>query len=219
MAAQPLWPAASALRLDGLEHVRHVKRGVAGARHHLGAENVRLRLVLAAVLQEIGAEPELRALGNNAPRRPADDRAEHLAGNRADLELLALGSLRRAVAESHVRDLVRHDASNLALGPGRLDHAAVQEHRAARQGERVDLLLVDHVERVPELGVTELGRDGRNQSPADPFDVIVNPLVVQQREFLADLGRGFLPELHVLRNRIFRIGRSNFRLRRGGRGQ
>ena len=49
------------------------------------------------------------------PGGAADDRAEHLAGDRANLELLALGRLRRAVAQHHVAHLVRHDAGDLAL--------------------------------------------------------------------------------------------------------
>src|ERR1700720_895906 len=60
--AQPLWTARSALLLDRLEHVGHLARVVAGARHDVGALQVRLLLVLAAESQERRAETKLRAL-------------------------------------------------------------------------------------------------------------------------------------------------------------
>ena len=60
--AQPLRSARPALLLDRLEHVRHVARIVAGARHDLRAFEVGLPFVLAAEAQERGAEAELRAL-------------------------------------------------------------------------------------------------------------------------------------------------------------
>ena len=134
-------------------------RVVAGARHDLRAEQVGLALVLAAVLQEVGAEPELRSLRDDAAGGAADDRAEDLAGDRADLKLLRLGRLRGAVTQRDVRNLVRHDAGDFAFGLRRFDHAAMEEHRPAGQRKRVDLLLVDDVEGVAELGVPELRRD------------------------------------------------------------
>ena len=52
MAAQPLRAAATAFRLNRLEHARHVARVVAGPRHDLRAEEICLPLVFAAVLQK-----------------------------------------------------------------------------------------------------------------------------------------------------------------------
>src|SRR5439155_2284130 len=60
--AQPLRSARAALLLDRAEHVRHLARVVAGARHDVRPFDVRLPLVLAAEAEERGAEPELRAL-------------------------------------------------------------------------------------------------------------------------------------------------------------
>ena len=58
MAAQPLGPAAAAaLRLDRLEHRRHVARIVAGARHDLRAQSVGLTFVLAAVFRNAAPNP------------------------------------------------------------------------------------------------------------------------------------------------------------------
>ena len=159
MIAQELRTAATALLLDGLEHTRHLTRVVAGARHHLRTEEVGLALVLAAVLQEVGAQPDLRPLGDHRTGAPADDRAQHLPGERAELELLARGRLRGAVPQHDVRELVRHDAGDLAFRLRRLNHAAVQEHRPARQREGVDVAEIDDVERVTELGLAKLARD------------------------------------------------------------
>ena len=114
MAAQPLGSAAAALLLDRLEHVGHLARVVAGARHDLRAQQVGLPLVLAAVLQEVGAEAELRALRDDAAGRAADDGAENLAGDGADLELLTLGGLRGAVAK---RDVAISCAITPAISP------------------------------------------------------------------------------------------------------
>ena len=87
-------------------------------------------------------------------------------GDRANLVLGRLGRLRGAVTQHHVAHLVRHDAGDFALVMRRFDHPAVEEHRSARQGERVDLFLVDHAERVVELGMLQLGRDGRARGAA-----------------------------------------------------
>ena len=196
--AQELRTAATALLLDGLEHARHLARVVAGARHHLRTEEVGLALVFAAVLQEVGAEPDLRSLGDDGTGAPADDGAKHLPGERAELELLALGRLRGAVPQHDVRELVRHDAGDLAFGGRRLNHPAVQEHRPARQRERIDLAKIDDVERVPELGLAELRRDLIDQAVADPLDEILGAPVVEERHLLPDLCRRLLPELDVL---------------------
>ena len=214
VAAQPLRAAAAALLLDRLEHVGHLARVVPGARHDLRAHQVGLPLVLAAVLQEVGTEAELRALRDHGAGGAADDRAEDLTRNRANLELLALGRLRRAVAKRDVGDLVRHDAGHLGLGLGRLDHSAIEEHRAARKGKRVDLFLVDHVEGVAEARVAELARDRRGELRADVLDEVVYPVVVEHRKLLLGLGRGFLPELDVVRDGIAVLVRRDLRLGR-----
>ena len=171
-------------------------------------EQIGLPLVLAAVLEEVGAEPELRSLRDDAAGRAADDRAENLAGYRADLEFLPLGRLRGAVTKRDVGDLVRHDAGHFALALRGLDHPAIEEHRTARQRERVDLLLVDDVERVAEPGMPELGRNGIDQALADALDVVVHALVVQHGQLLSRLGGSLLAELDVLLQRILvRFGR------------
>src|SRR5262245_8302382 len=115
MAAEPLRTLPAALLFDGPEHVGHAARVVAGARHDLRAQQVGLLLVSAAELQEVGAEPEVRPLRDDAAGDAADDGAEHLSGYGADLELLAFGGLCRAVTERDVRELVRHDAGDLAF--------------------------------------------------------------------------------------------------------
>ena len=100
--------------------------------------------------------PNLRSLRDDRPLLPADNRSQDLAGDRADLEFLCLCGLQRPVAQDHVAQLVRHDAGHFIVGARRLQHAAVEEHRAARQREGVDLSQVDDVERVSERRLLEV---------------------------------------------------------------
>jgi hypothetical protein len=79
MIAQPLRAAIAAASRDGLEHVRHLARIVPGPRHDLHAKQVRLSFVLAAVLQEIGTDPDLGSLRNDGARPTADERSEDLS--------------------------------------------------------------------------------------------------------------------------------------------
>jgi hypothetical protein len=172
--AQPLRSArTAALLLDGAEHVRHAPRVVTGPRHDLRAEQVGLAFVFTAVLQEIRAEPEVGALSDDVAGGAADDGAENLAGDSADLEFLRLGRLRGPVAERDVRDLVRHDAGDLAFLLRRFNHAAMEEHRPAGQRERVDLGLVDDLEAVAEFGVLKLTRNRLDEVASDPLHVAV----------------------------------------------
>src|SRR5688500_14752204 len=115
MAAQPFRSAVPPLTLDRLEHARHLARVVSGAGHDLCAQQIGLALELATELEEVSAGGELRAFGDHRARAAAENGAEHLPGNRADLELLASRRLHRAVPQDHVRELVRHHAGNLAL--------------------------------------------------------------------------------------------------------
>jgi hypothetical protein len=59
VAAQPLRRAAFALFRNGFEHPRELTWVVSRARHDLRAEQVRLLLVVAAVLHQPRAQAEL----------------------------------------------------------------------------------------------------------------------------------------------------------------
>ena len=102
-----------------------------------------------------------------------------------------LGRLGRAVAQHDVAQLVRHHAGDFAFGLRRLDHAAVDVHRAARQRERVDLAHVDGLERVAELGMPQLGRNRLDQPPADVLDVRRHLVVAHDRQLLFGLAAAF----------------------------
>ena len=104
-----------------LEEVGHVHRVVAGAGHDLRADDVGLRLGVAAVLQEDRVQPEpaddVDDLRGRAARWPrAEDPAEHAE---ARLRRVGLGRVVGAVAQRDVRDLVGDDAGELAFGAGR----------------------------------------------------------------------------------------------------
>ena len=214
MIAQPLRSAGAALLLDRLEHVRHVARVVAGARHDLRALEVGLLLVLAAEPQERRAEPELRALERRRRRqRAADDGAEDGAGNLPDCVLRGLGRLGRAVPQRDVAELVRHDAGDLAFGLRRLDHAAIDEHRSAGQRERVDLADVDDLERVAEPRVLLDPAGSRDQPPPDVLHVRRHLIVPHDRQLLLNLGGCLAAELDVLLDGILLFGRRYLGLR------
>src|SRR6185503_20388949 len=99
-----------------------------------------------------------------------DDRPENLPRDRTQLKLLALGCLRRAMAQHDVRQLVRHDTGYLSFRPRRFEHPAVDEHRSTGQGERIDLALVDGLERIAESRVPQARRDHRHQTLAETGD-------------------------------------------------
>ena len=159
MVAEPLRRGAPVLLLDRPEHVRHLPRVVSGARHDLRAEQVRLALVLAPVLQEVDAQADLRPLGDDAAGAAADDRPEHLTGDGADLKLLSLRRLRGSVTENHVAQLVRHDARHFCVGARRFNHPAMEKHRSAGKREGIDLFEIDDVEAVPERRLLQVVRN------------------------------------------------------------
>jgi hypothetical protein len=216
VAAHPLGAAAAAFLFDRLEHVGHLTRVVSRTGQNLRAEDVGLPLVLAAVLHQLETGAHLRAGRQHLAEAAAEDRAGNLADRRADRPLLARGRLGGAVTQRHVRNLVRHHAGHLGFRLRLLDHAAIEEHRSAGQGERVDLLLVHDVERVAEPAVAVLGRDRLHQPATHVLDVVVHALVVQQRELFLDLVRRFLAKLHIVLDRVGVPRRDDLRLRGGG---
>ncbi len=207
MIAQPLRAARAALLLDRLEHAGHLERVVPGRGHDVRPEQIGLALELTAESQECRAEPELRALRHGAADVAADDGADDRAEQRPDLVFRRLGGLGRAVPQRDVAQLVGHHAGDLAFGVRRLDHAAIDVHRSARQRERVDLAHVDDLEGVAELGMPELLRDGLDQPPPDRRHERRHLFVAQNRQLLFDFHGGLSPELHVLRRRVLVVRR------------
>ena len=126
-----------------------VPRVVARAGHDLRAEQVGLLLEIAAVSEEQGAKPEIRALGDGRSRAPSDHGTAQLPGELPELQprILRLRRIRRSVAQQDVGQLVGHHANHLAFRGGRGEHAPLHEHRPARERERVDLLQVHRRER------------------------------------------------------------------------
>ena len=64
---------------------------------------------------------------------------------------------------------VRHHAGDFALGLRRFDHSAVDEHRAARQCERVDFANVDDLEAIAEFGMAQVRPNRGRQTAAKLF--------------------------------------------------
>jgi hypothetical protein len=57
--------------------------------------------------------------------------------------------------QSHMTDFVRDDACHLTLGPCRLNHSSIDEHRTARQGKRIDVSRIYNAEIVLEPRVAK----------------------------------------------------------------
>ena len=95
---------------------------------------IRFSLVFTTKLQEVDAHtlrPDLR----RSSGRTANDSAANPQDTREDVVLLRLGGLGRAVPKRHVAQLMGHHAGHLAFIARRFNHAAVDIHRPAGQGE------------------------------------------------------------------------------------
>ena len=124
-----------------------------------------------AVFQQRGTEPELAALRDDLAPPATDDGPGDCAGDLTELKVLGFGCVGGAMAQQHVAQLVRHHADDLALACGRLEHPAVDEHRAAGQRERVDVLQVHRRERVLEHGIVQLSRCDGDEPFSEPVEV------------------------------------------------
>jgi len=85
---------------------------------------------------------------------------------------------------------------------GRLDHAAVDEHRSARKRERVDLADVDHLERVIEFRVLHVARNRIDEATTEVFDVRRHGVVPQEGQLLARFRGCLASKLHILGRRV-----------------
>ena len=154
-------------------------------------------------LQERGAQPELRALGDDGAESAADDRAADRAQELAHFVFGRLAGLRGAVPKNDVTELVRHHAGDFTLGGRRFDHAAVDEHRSARERKGVDFAHVDRLERVLEFRMAEIRGNDVDETPADVLHVRRHRVVVHDRQLIARLARRLATELDVLRGVVF----------------
>ena len=186
------------LVLQHLDHVDHVPGVVAVARQVLGAELVRLQLLLAAVGGDVAGRGVLRELPGDV-RRAAhaarlQHRAQHRRGEHADAGVLLARRPLRAVARGHVADLVAHDAGQVGLvlhvgqdAPGDVDITA-------RQREGIDLRAVEHGEMPLELGPVRL----RGELVAQRGDVGLQPRVIDDRVLLEHALVGLAAGGHLL---------------------
>jgi hypothetical protein len=106
------------------------------------------------------------------------------------------------MAKQHVRQFVRHHPGNLALGSSRLEHAAMDEHRPARERECVDLFQVHRRERVLVHGFFQLGGSSGDQSIAELGEIPRDSFVLDDRVLPLDLSGRFEADLHVLLRRV-----------------
>jgi len=95
-----------------------------------------------------------------------------------------------------MRDLVRQHARNLRFVAGRVQHTTIDPHRTAGQGERVDLSVIGHRERIRILRAR---RGGRKSLP-DSFDVPTDPRIAELRHLFPDLRVFLASDFDLLRN-------------------
>ena len=208
--------------LELLEDSRHLPGVESGVGQQADPDPVRLHLVLA---REV--DPSLRG------------RADHRGGRRlAGLHVLgadhdgredprqhrqvgAAGVLERPrdVALGDVRDLVRKDGRELALGARRQYESRVDADEAARRREGVQRSVLDHEEREPE--VLAIGRC--DEPVPERLDVLLYLGIADQGEPRSDFAHERLPERALLGGRerllghVAEIGKLHLRTRPTGR--
>ena len=154
-----------------VEEAHHVRGRVAARGEDLRAADVRLRLELAAELQEQRVQADAADGVQDLRGVVADLAAEETAEDlQAGLGGVGLRGLVRSVTERGVRDLVREHARDLTFVPRVLDDAAVEIDVAARQRERVDVRCVHDAEAVLELRTARV----RRELLADAVDVLLD---------------------------------------------
>ena len=141
------------------------------------------RSYLAAVLQEIGTDPDLGSLRNDGARPTADHRSEDLSCERTKLKLLPLRGLRGGVPQHDVTELVRDHAGDLAVVSRRIEHAAIHEDWSPGKRKGIDVPAIDNLERISELRLPQSGRNRRDQTLADPSDVVLYLAIADNRQF------------------------------------
>ena len=112
---------------------------------------------------------------------------------------------------------MRHHARDFRFFGRRVEHAALHEHRSARQRERVDVFQVHRRERVLVDRLLQFRRRRGDEAVANLREVLRDVLVLDDGVLLADFRRGFLSELHVLLRRVLFLRKLDHRLRRQAR--
>src|SRR5205085_3094105 len=125
------------------EEIHHVSGRIPGRGEDLRAAHVRLRLDVAAVLQEECVEADsadrVDDLRGSLPDFAAEDSAENAD---ARLREIRLRGLMRPMPQRDVRDLVSEHTRHFALVARVVEYAAIHEDITAGQRERVDVRLI-----------------------------------------------------------------------------
>jgi hypothetical protein len=151
----------------------------------------------------------LRSASSTAARF-ALDRLEHVReGARVSHlqpRILCLGGVGRSMTKQDVRQLVRHHADDLGFRRRRVEHAALHEHRPARQRKGIDLLEVHRRERILVDRLVEFRRCGRDQAISQRGQIARDLPVLDDRIPLPNLCCGFAAERDILLGRVFVFG-------------
>ena len=186
------------LLLHVREHREEIGQGVrivSGVVRDLRAQDVRLALVRARVLEQQGVHGEGAHGGDQFSQRVvAQHASQHGHAHRGRQGLRHLAG---AVPQRHVRNLVADHARQLRLIVGGLDQAAVHVHVSARKGKRVD---VRHVHAFELVGILLAGSKLRQTLP-ELVQVTVHLLVFQHGKLLFGLLRKLCAELDVVLRR------------------
>ena len=140
-----------ALAAAGLRHPFPQRHRLARVEAGCGSQHqphfIRLRFVGTRIWQCRG-----HAIGRHHSLHGARIHSSGGTGHLPDLLQLAARHPLRAVAHQRVGDLVAHHRRHAVLVLGHRHQAGVDRHLAARQGERIGLVGLDHVDRPVETG-------------------------------------------------------------------
>jgi hypothetical protein len=116
------------------------------------------------------------------------------------------------MSQQNVREFVCHHAHDFTLGGGGVEHAALDEHRSARQRKRVDLLQVHWRERILEDGLLQFRGSSNDKPIAQLAEIAGDALVLDDRVLLADFGGSLASDFDVLFRRVLVVRRLDHRL-------
>ena len=181
--------------LERLEEVDHIDRRVARRGEDLRSPNVRLRLDVAAVLQEQRIETETTDRIDDLRRSRTDFSAEKSAEN-TDAGLCEVG-LRRLMCPVPQRDmgnLVRHDAGDFALIACIVENAAIDVDEPAGERERINIRRIHHSEAILKLRAARV----RRKSLSDRVHICSHLRIIENWQLLLGLSRRLLADLDVV---------------------
>src|SRR5262245_885078 len=122
---------------------------VTGCPHVLCSQAIGFFFGTAGKFEEGQRDQETANLLSDVSAESTEDKQR----NRSIVEQLPFGHLLDAVTGRNMRDLVRKDAGHFRLIVGCLEQSAIDIEKAAREGEGVDVIRIDHLDREGDFSI------------------------------------------------------------------